>query len=399
MSFNLLYLRKLHSLNSNPLKGSKLYERLSLESEQSRLGHIVRPTKAASDFGDDVVTFAELAELRPDLVFIEGGALDGSAWRIPEESLERLLTQGTVIIICDLDWNILNQCREAYQRVLEFCRVSVAYNETEPVMLHDRTHFFESYRTIICNPSDVAYESWLKPVYEGLPNFVVALPVPMRAWAELVVTCNRTTTYSESYVGGMLSGHPESGAFGSMCRIGLGYLVLITGNVTDDVWTDPFPGNLEWLTRLSGLLMERVRIERRRNKVAQQVFISHRHRFENFARSFRDELRRRGFGTWLDKRELIAGDNLTPEIFQAIKDSTHYALLWSQDCLDAPWIDLELNQAIAESKRIFIVRLDETPVPGRVADKLRVEAQDTDASDAARTIALFIEREERRLNR
>ncbi len=72
MSFNLLYLRKLHSLNSNPLKGSKLYERLSLESEQSRLGHIVRPAKAASDFGDDVVTFAELAELRPDLFSLRG---------------------------------------------------------------------------------------------------------------------------------------------------------------------------------------------------------------------------------------------------------------------------------------------------------------------------------------
>lgn len=398
MSFNVLYLQKYYSQNPNPLKGRTLYARLQRDAQKCRLGYIVRPSKdvVAPQFRDDVVTFEELDQIGPDLIFLEGGMLDGSDWRIPEDIIESLVAKGAVVVICDVDWNILNQHRQAYQRILELCRVSVAYEKMEPVTLYDQRNHYRSERTIVCNPCDIAYEPWLEPVYDGLPKFVVGNPVPMRAWVELVATCNRSTTHADTYVGGMLSGQPESGAFGSMCRIGLGYLVLITGNVSDDVWMDAFPGNLEWLTRLGTHLVERVRIERRRNTTTQQVFISHRHRNKEFASSFRNELRRRGFGTWLDSRELIGGDELTPEIRHAIEDSTHFALLWSHDCLDAPWIHLELNHAIAAGKRVFVIRLDETPVPREVADKLRVEAQGIQASDAAKTVALFIEREERR---
>ena len=398
MMTNVLYLQKYYSKNSNPLKGRKLYERLQRDSEKCRLGYIVRSSKDAAghEFRDDVVIYEELDQLGPDLVFLEGGVLEGDQWRIPEESIERLVTRGAVVIICDVDWNTLNQNRKQYERILEFCRVSVAYDGIEPIMLYDPKNNYKSEHTIVCNPDDIAYEPWLEPVYDGLPKFVVSLPVPMRAWVELVATCNRSTTHAESYIGGMFSGEPESGAFASMCRFGLGYLVLITGNVSNDIWMDAFPGNLEWLTRLANHLVERVRIDRRLNIMTQQVFVSHRHRNKDFAHSFRDELRRRGFGTWLDSRKLIAGDDLTPEIHHAIEESTHFALLWSIDCLDAPWILLELNQALATGKRIFVIRLDETAVPSEVVDKLRVEAQGLQASEAAKTVASFIEREERR---
>lgn len=395
---NVLYLQKYYSKNSNPLKGRKLYERFQRDSEKCRLGYIVRHSNNAveHEFRNDVVTYEELDQLGPDLVFLEGGALEGNHWRISEETIERLVTKGTVIIISDVDWNTLNQNREQYQRVLELCRVSVAYDGIEPVMLYDPRSNYKSEHTIVCNPDDIAYESWLRPVYNSLPNFVVGLPVPMHSWVELVATCNRSTTHAESYIAGMFAGVPESGAFASMCRFGFGYLVLITGSVFNDVWMDAFPGNLEWLTRLTNHLVERVRIERRRNMMTQQIFVSHRYQNKDFAHSFRDELRRRGFGTWLDDRKLIPGDNLTPEIRKAIEDSTHFALLWSNDCLDAPWIQLELNHALTTGKRVFIIRLDETEVPSKIADKLRVEAQIIQASEAAKLVALYIEREEQR---
>lgn len=395
---NILYLQKYFSKNANPLKGRKLYERLQRDSDKCRLGYIVRSNKAVveSKFSDDVVTYEELDQLKPDFVFMEGGALEGDQWRIPEEVVEGLITKGTVVFVCNVDWNTLNLEREQYQRVLRFCRASVAYDGNEPVKLYDPKNHYESEHTIVCNPKDIAYEPWLEPVYDGLPKFVVGLPVPMRAWVELVATCNRSTTRAESYVGGMFGGEPESGAFTSMCRIGLGYLVLITGNVSSDVWMDAFPSNLEWLSRLANHLVERVRIERRRNVIAEQVFISHRHKNKDFANSFRDELRRRGFGTWLDSRKLIAGDELTPEIRRAIEESTYFALLWSTECVNAPWIRLELDHALATGKRIFIVRLDETAVPNEVADKLRIEAQAIPATEAANLVAINIERDERR---
>jgi hypothetical protein len=339
------------------------------------------------------MTYEELDQFNPDIIFVEGGLIEGDVWRVPEEVIERLVTKGTVVIISDVGWNILNHQKEQYERVLRLCRVSVAYDGGEPVELYDSKNHYESERQIICHPHDIAYEEWLAPVYEGLPPFVVGNPVPMRAWLELVATCNRSTTRATHYVGGAAAGLPESGAFASACRLGLGYLVLITGNVSDDVWVDAFPGNLEWLTRLMNHFVERVRIDRRRDVMSHQVFISHRHQHQDFASSFRDELRRRGFGTWLDSRKLIAGDELTPEIQRAIDGSSHFALLWSESCVNAQWIRLETSHALKANKRIFIIRLDETPVPTELADRLRIEAPGLQASEAAKLVALFIERE------
>jgi hypothetical protein len=398
MTMKVLYLQKYYSKNSNPLRGRRLYEQLQRDSEECRLSYIVRPNKDAVEpqFSSDVITYEELNQFNPDLIFVEGGLIEENEWRVPEEVIERLVTKGTVILISDVGWNMLNQQKEQYERALSLCRVSVAYDGREPVELYDSKNYYESERQIICNPNDIAYEEWLAPVYEALPPFVVGGPVPMRGWVELVATCNRSTTRATRYVSGMVAGIPESGAFASACRIDLGYLVLITGEVSSDVWMDAFPGNLEWLTRLVSHLVERVRIDRRRNVMSYQVFISHRHQHQDFARSFRDELRRRGFGTWLDSRKLIAGDELTPEIQRAIDGSSHFALLWSASCVNAEWIWLETRHALKANKRIFIIRLDETPVPTELADRLRIEALGLQASEAAKLVTLFIEREESR---
>lgn len=399
MTINVLYLQKYYSKNPNPLKGRKLFERFQRDSEKCQLAYTIQQSKDVVEpqFSDDVVTYEELDQLKPDLIFLEGGLIDEDYWRIPEEVLIAQVTKGAVVVICDVDWNTLNHHRKQYERVLDLCSVSVAYDGTEPVKLYDQRLYYKSERQIICNPNDIAYEEWLTPIYEDLPEFVVALPVPMRAWLELVATCNRSTTYATEYISGIPFGRPESGAFASACRIGLGYLVLITGNVSSDVWMDPFPGNIEWLTRLANHFVERVRVDRRQNMMLYQIFISHRHQNKDFAQSFRDELRRRGFGTWIDNQKLIIGDDLTPEIRRAIAESSHFALLWSASCIDAEakWVQLELNHALNTKKRIFIIRLDETLIPSELADKLRIEAQSMRATEAAKLVAVHIEREER----
>jgi len=101
-----------------------------------------------------------------------------------------------------------------------------------------------------------------------------------------------------------------------------------------------------------------------------------------------------GFGTWLDSRELIPGDELTPEIERSVSESSHFVLLWSAYCVAAEWIKRELDFAAEASKRIFLVRLDDTSVPREFADKLRIEAQAIPATEAARLVAVSLEREE-----
>jgi hypothetical protein len=396
---DVLYLQGFYSKNSNPLKGRQLYDRFRTEAQSCRLGYVVAPDIADSvetQYRSDIVTYDELEQLKPDLIFLERGLVSHGSWRIPEEIIEREVSRGAALIISDVNWNALNEERDSYMAVSKLCRVEIAYEGGEPLEIYDPRHYYMGEKQIVCHPDDMAYEPWLAPLYEGLPNFVVGNPVPMRSWIELVATCNRSTTLATSYISGMHYGEPASSAFACATRLGLGYLVLITGNVSDDVWAEVFPGNTEWLTKLSNHLTERIRIDRRLGSVSHQIFVSHRHANQIFAHAFRDELRRRGFGTWLDVRELIAGAELTPEIRRAIEESTHFALLWSADCVGAEWIRLELQHADSCDKRILVVRLDDTPIPAEITDKLRIEAQAIQPTEAAKLVALNLEREERK---
>ena len=158
-------------------------------------------------------------------------------------------------------------------------------------------------------------------------------------------------------------GEPKnSDPFAATRRLGSGYLTLITGSVSADAWTEPFPSNIEWLTRLASHIVERIRIDRRRNTLSCHLFISHRRQNVDFAHPFRDELCRRGFGSWLDSRELTLGDELTPEIRHAVEECSHFVLIWSAAAAGAEWIERELHFAVSAGKRILIVRLDKQKI-------------------------------------
>ena len=45
--------------------------------------------------------------------------------------------RGAAVFVADVDWNTLNQHRLAYERVLQLCGVSVAYQDQEPAELYD----------------------------------------------------------------------------------------------------------------------------------------------------------------------------------------------------------------------------------------------------------------------
>jgi hypothetical protein len=83
-------------------------------------------------------------------------------------------------------------------------------------------------------------------------------------------------------------------------------------------------------------------------------------------------------------------------IGRAIEQSSHFAVMWSGECIGAEWIVRELTRAREAGKRIFVVRLDGAPVPADFADHLRVEAQVIGPDAAAKLVALSIEGEERR---
>jgi len=83
---------------------------------------------------------------------------------------------------------------------------------------------------------------------------------------------------------------------------------------------------------------------------------------------------------WLDAERLTPSQSLTEEISRALGSMTHFVLFWSSYCVGAPWVERELNSAVAllieRAIPILIVRFDRTPVPTIVADLFRIEALD-----------------------
>lgn len=392
---NVIYLQRSYSKNSFPLKGERLFEAFRRDADACRLGYVITDYNEVSDkeYSSDYVTPSQIEELQPDLIFVEGGIIDlGEFPKIKTNDIERYVDAGATVIIADVNWNALNQHRKAYQDIESLLGVSFVWERNEPAEMFDRHWFVDSHRQIVVQPNDIIYDKKFAPIYEDIGPFIVGHPVPLRYWSQLICTCNKSSTQGWYNIGGHSFAEPVTSAFASAKKIGAGYLVLIAGAVSSDVWVEIFPTNVTWLQRLAANLVERVRIERRRGALTHQVFISHRHSVAPFAKRFRNELRRRGFGTWIDVHKLVPGDELTPEIIEAIQSSTHLAVLWSQDCPEAHWVKLELTKALELGKRIFIIRIDDTAPPPGFEDHLRIEAQALAPEETGRLVSLSIER-------
>jgi hypothetical protein len=268
MTMNVLYLQKLYSKNPNALKGRTLFEALRKDAREMRLAYSIvdDAIRDPGEYGSDFITPAELGALEPDLVFIEGGLVTSRGHlRVPLERLADLASRGAVVLLVDVDWNAISEYPEDYREVAKLFGASIGFEQGEPAEIFDPSRYFQGERQIVCDPSDMAYVEWLAPIYQSLTAILAVTPVPLAAWHDLVATCNRGTTRGFFFVGGHSFDEPTSSAFASAKRLGEGFLVLITATVSSDSVVESFPDNVTWLKRLGEHLVDRVRIDRRRN--------------------------------------------------------------------------------------------------------------------------------------
>lgn len=78
----------------------------------------------------------------------------------------------------------------------------------------------------------------------------------------------------------------------------------------------------------------------------QHIFISHTTKDDTFVQELRAALEASGLRTWVDSRELIAGNKLAPEIEQAIKDARQFIVVLSPNTVNSPWVRKEIQQAL-----------------------------------------------------
>ncbi|MEU0881990.1 TIR domain-containing protein [Lentzea sp. NPDC005914] len=109
-----------------------------------------------------------------------------------------------------------------------------------------------------------------------------------------------------------------------------------------------------------------------------KVFLSFAGKDRPHAEQLRAELEERNVNAYLDENEIAPGANVVTAINNALATSDYYVLLWSANTPQRDWVTEEWTAAfnLEISRRrafLFIVRLDEEPLPPLLAPRKHID--------------------------
>ncbi|HEX8866713.1 MAG TPA: TIR domain-containing protein, partial [Lentzea sp.] len=109
-----------------------------------------------------------------------------------------------------------------------------------------------------------------------------------------------------------------------------------------------------------------------------KVFLSFAGKDRPHAEQLRSELEERNVNAYLDENEIAPGGNVVASINDALATSDYYVLLWSANTPSREWVTAEWTAAFTlqlTRKRafLFIVRLDEEPLPPLLAPRKHID--------------------------
>jgi len=98
-----------------------------------------------------------------------------------------------------------------------------------------------------------------------------------------------------------------------------------------------------------------------------KVFISYSSRDKTFVRKLANEIEKRGYLTWLDEKEIVAGDYLPKKIGEAIETSKVIIVVLSKNSISSRWVQYEINNALQRmikgKVRLIPVLIDDVDLP------------------------------------
>jgi len=276
VSLRTLYLKSYPSINGrNSLKGRKLYDRLKEISEDCLMGYMVLSDEEAAEFShphirNDILSYTLVKRLDPNLIYIEGGLFDEGGifqgkWRITRSIAEELVASGAVMIVADVDVNRFHSHKPFYKDAMFFLQVSADYGVHDgngPIHGSDQVSYWEGYYQIVCKPEKMVVSDWLRPVYDGVSEILVGLPVRLKGQVSyhFVASGNRDSTGT---LGDDVWEEPHDYCpFASAANWGDGYIVLIAGLISDDGWLERCPDNTKWLINLGQFLVDQASRDR-----------------------------------------------------------------------------------------------------------------------------------------
>jgi hypothetical protein len=265
VALRVLYLTTALSVNGrDAFRGRRLFDRLRGVSEEAVVGHVVwgpefDDAPVPSEFMNDVVRRSVLDELRPNVIYLEGGLcpMPSGEWRFPRLLLESLVRDGAVAIVADADQRVLAAEKAAYRDAATFLGAHADYGADDgpdPVYGADLTSYWRSPRTVVVAPEGMGISAWLKPVYEHVDEIVVDSPVRLSSWSELLATCNLDSSGTLRH--DLWVNEHDPVPFASVRPLGDGFMVLIAGGVSSDHLLERCPGNTDWLVRVAQFLVD-----------------------------------------------------------------------------------------------------------------------------------------------
>jgi len=397
-----IYLRHSLSLNGrSSLSGRKLIDELDKVSQACMVTHIIMKEENAidvhPDLVEDILPETKLLDFDPTVIISEGGFFSsGTDWKMSEPLARRFVEDGGVFIVADVDVNILRQQRTEYASVADFLGARADYCGQEPVLGYDKVNYWEGTKQIICKTDDMVVSDWLMPVYEGVPEIIVGLPVRLGGFSNILASGNQHSTWSNATDG--IPG-PDNMPFATVKKIGHGFVVYIAGNVTGDVWLEGCPHNTKWLTNVAQFLSSEAERDKLRTGQlgSDTTFLSHAHEDKQLVSEVFESLTRDHLvGGWIDQDGLIVGDSLTEGIIEAISKASYVTVFWSEATVKSEWVRLEVEWAKQHGKPLIIIRLDDSSIPQELAGLLRIEAALLTPQEIAEGVRKTLKRRSRR---
>lgn len=124
------------------------------------------------------------------------------------------------------------------------------------------------------------------------------------------------------------------------------------------------------------------------------IFISHSSADKPFVKRLAHGLLSEGLPVWLDAWQLEYGDSLTDKIYEGIEESSIVLLVVSRQSAESGWVNRELNAALAmeaQVRRKFLIplKLEDCPLPLKVADRLYIDFSSGFSSSLAQLVEFF----------
>ncbi|MEC8325515.1 MAG: toll/interleukin-1 receptor domain-containing protein [Pseudomonadota bacterium] len=104
------------------------------------------------------------------------------------------------------------------------------------------------------------------------------------------------------------------------------------------------------------------------------VFLSHNHKDKEFVRRLARDIECHGIRVWIDDAEMNIGDSLVQKIREGIDNVDYFAVILSNNSINAPWVknelDVAMNYQIEGRLKILPIILENVELPSFLVGKL-----------------------------